>query len=183
MNPSGLKWLAQQTRAYFASAVTVGLLPAAPTVEVTVAQRRAARQTNQGPGRGNRVIFSLGDPNGRAGRITAPHGPGGDGRRLFTWEKICQVSIWAVDKSTAAAVADEELQIQALEDLFEWVVRAVHARAPHVVDWGDVAIRAATERQFGLELVCTFVFKGPLYDAEPVLVTPVGLNPINKVLT
>jgi len=104
----------------------------------------------------------------------------GQVRALFNWERICVVSVWAVDTSN---VDDEEKQIEATETLFEWVLRAVQRQAQMTAQWGDIiwTPNKAYERAFGRELRASLVFKHPMFDVPTETVYP-GVGEITKTL-
>jgi hypothetical protein len=160
---SGVLALVEGVRSYFTARGV--------TANVSLGWKQPTKQINQGPGRANRVVFIPSDPNGRGGKIGAVEQPGartfgGDtaARALYTWERFLVVSVWAVDTTDPH---DEALQIEAVEDLFEQTVRAVHAFAKNNGRWGDVTwTTSPAEHAFGRELRASLVFKHPLFDSE-----------------
>lgn len=156
------------------------------SANVEVGWKRRTQQINQGSGGANRVVFTpSADDAGAGGALTPPRFPGQrnvrDGssavvaniRALLTWERKALVSVWAVDKS---ALTSEAAQIEAVEELFEWVVRAVHS-APGAfgsVAWGDASWTVPAERSFGLELRAGLTFSHPIFDQPRTLAHPTG---------
>lgn len=162
---SGLIAMVASVQAFFA-ARSIG-------ANVSLGWKEASKQVNQGTGRANRVVFIPSDPGGRGGTIGPAQQPGQrrfgtapndvSTRALFTWERLLTVSVWAVDTT---APNDESKQIEAVEDLFEWTVRAVQAFAQNNARWGDVSwLASPIERQFGRELQAALVFRHPLFDS------------------
>lgn len=164
MNSSGLVYLVRGVRT-FLDAQNAG-------AEVRVGMRERTKQINQGRNGANRVIFTPGDLQGNGGAITGAHKPGGNPRRLYTWEKISSVSIWASDPNNPR---DEECQIEAVERLFELTVAAVHAVARNDARWGSVKFTTSpVEMIFGMEILAELTHHGPLFDltSEVVIPTP-----------
>lgn len=141
---------------------------------VSLGWKEASKQVNQGAGRANRVVFIPSDRSGRGGALkldqnlqpgrrrfgTAPNDV--STKALYTWERLLTVSVWAVDST---APNDESKQIEAVEDLFEWTIRAVHDFAKASAQWGEVSwLASPIERQFGRELQASLVFRHPMFD-------------------
>lgn len=166
---SGLVALVSSVRSYFEQRNIV--------TSVSLGWREAAKQVNQGAGRANRVVFIPSDPGGRGGPLSAAHQPGArhfgndtTARALYTWERNLVVSVWAVDADNPN---DEEAQIEAVEDLFEWTIRAVHAFAFNNARWGETNwLVNPNERQFGRELRAALTFKHPMFDSPTGLAFP-----------
>lgn len=152
-----------------------------------VGWKRRTRQSNQSEGGGNRVVFIPSDASGKGGKLVPPRyvGPRGirdplaidptrvvaDVRALLDWERSATVSVWAVD---ATARENEPAQIEAVETLFEWVVRGVHI-APGAfgsVSWGETQWTPPIERSFGLEMQATFTYHHPIFDTPRDVVYP-----------
>lgn len=178
---SGLTALVNGVRSYFTGA---GL-----TANVSVGWKEAAKQVNQGTGRANRVVFVPSDLGGRGGTLTAVQQPGQRNfgtptvdtavRALQDWERTLLVRVWAVDSTSPN---DEEKQIEAVETLFEWTIRAVQSFAKNNGRWGAVEwLAAPIERQFGRELQAELVYRHPLFDAPQVVIFPQA-GPITKVI-
>jgi hypothetical protein len=168
---SGLASLVAGVQAYFtANAVTAA---------VSLGWKQPAQQINQGTGRANRVVFIPSDPGGKGGKLTATQQPGhrmiGDpveatARALLTWERYVVVSVWAVDGTDPH---DEAKQIEAVETLFEWTLRAVHSVAHNDARWGDVAwTTSPVEHVFGRELRAGLTYRHPMFDAPVGVVIP-----------
>lgn len=157
---SGLLALADGVQAYLDDA-NVG------TKVFATFNREHARQINQGDGSANRICFMFGglDDDEDLGELTGARqnsGTGRNPRELYTWEKRGVMSIWAVD---ALFLDDERKQITAIENLFEWAMRAVQDVAK--ADFRPGKIRVAkkpSENRYGVELLVDFVHKGPLFD-------------------
>lgn len=155
------------------------------TANVDVGWKKRTQQINQGPGGANRVVFTPSDDSGDGGTLTPPRFPGPrnvrDGtnvvvantRALLTWERKSLVSVWAVDRT---ALTSETAQIEAVESLFEWVVRAVHSSpgAFGSVSWGDASWTVPEERSFGLEIRSSLSFSHPIFDQPRTLARPTG---------
>jgi hypothetical protein len=144
------------------------------TANVSLGWKEASKQVNQGAGRANRVVFIPSDRSGRGGALKLDRNlqPGqrhfgspvkdASAKALYTWERLLTVSVWAVDST---APNDEGKQIEAVEDLFEWTIRAVHDFAHASAQWGEVAwLATPIERQFGRELQASLVFRHPMFD-------------------
>lgn len=152
------------------------------TATVAAGWRERTKQINQGPGRANRVVFTPSDDSGKGGRIVGTQQPGQrqfgapdatiSTRALYDWERVVTVSVWAADTSD---LHDEEKQIEAVEDLFEWTMRAVQASAFNNGLWGDVIWTVdPTEQVFGRELRASLVFRHPMFDTPNDVVFPQG---------
>lgn len=174
-----------------------GLLAAAKTVEtfltahgvtakVEVGWKRRPQQLNQGPLGANRVVFIPSEEKGEGGQLTGARFPGqrtirdavdapvANVRSLLDWKRQVILSIWASDRTTPGDPNNEEAQIEAVESLFEWVVRAVHCApgAFAAITWGDPKWTVPAERSFGLELLVPLTFSHPVYDEPRELVFP-----------
>lgn len=158
------------------------------TAKVVLGWKQPTQQINQGPGGANRVVFIPSDPTGKGGKIVAPQQPGlrnfGDpadvaARALYDWERFVIVSVWAADGSDPH---DEGKQIEAVEDLFESTIQAVHAFAKNNARWGDVAwTTSPVEHVFGRELRAGLTFRHPLFDSPAGVAFP-ALGPLTKVI-
>lgn len=175
---SGLVALVASVRTYFTSN--------AVTATARLGWKQPTQQINQGPGGANRVIFIPSDPSGRGGsldggaRQPGPRVFGGDttARSLVSWKRLVTVSVWAVDTSDPH---DEEKQIEAVEDLFEWTIRAVHAYAHADARWGEVVWTVSPiEHVFGRELRAALTLNLPMFDKPTGLAFPAPA--ITKVL-
>lgn len=158
------------------------------TAKVEVGWKRRPRQDNQGALGANRVVFIPSDEKGDGGSLKPARFVGdrairdadsnhvADVRSLLNWERSVQVSIWASDRTTPNDPNNEAAQVEAVETLFEWVVRAVHC-APGAfasVTWGDPKWTEPVERSFGLELLVPLTFSHPIFDQPRELVFPSG---------
>jgi len=177
---SGVVALVASVQAYFT--VTAGTPPVTTkTCDVSLGWKQPTKQINQGVGRANRVVFIPSDPGGKGGKIVGAHQPGprrfGPGvggdtatRALYTWERQLVVSVWAVDGSDPH---NEAKQIEAVEDLFELTIRAVHYYAFNNAQWGDVDwTTSPVEHSFGRELRAKLTFRHPMFDAETGIAYP-----------
>lgn len=181
---SGLIAAVRSVRDYFA-ANSVNAL-------VDVGWKKRMRQDNQSANGAGRVVFTpSGSDAGDGGklvqaRFTGPRSlrdPSADDptrvigsvRSLLEWERRCLVSVWAADVSPGNK-EDEEAQIEAVETLTEWTMRAVHS-APGAfasVVWGATTWTPPAERSFGLELRFDLTFRHPMFDTPRMLVFPGG---------
>lgn len=159
---------------------------------VDVGWKRRVRQDNQSPSGAGRVVFTpSGSDAGDGGKLvqarftgprslrdpsaTDPRKVIGSVRSLLEWERRCLVSVWAADVAPQNR-EDEAAQIEAVESLTEWTVRAVHA-APGAfasVVWGATTWTPPAERAFGLELRFDLTFRHPMFDTPRMLVFPGG---------
>lgn len=170
VNRSGVVAMRKSVAAFFADRKV--------SANVSLGWRDRTQQGNQGgPDGANRVVFELGED---AGKLAAPHGPGDrydddvtpttSRIALANWEQALTVSVWAQDPS---APEDEEAQLEATENLFEWVIRAVHNFQPVQAVWGSVKRTVApTERLFGLEIRAQLTLKHPMFDEAESIVYP-----------
>ena len=126
-----------------------------------------------GAGASARVVFAVAADD--LGELMPTHEPGyraiGDGqvaRSLGNWVVPYRVHVWARD---SAAARDEGLQLEAVERLFQWVVRAVAYEAGGGERWGKVRRVGVAARESiagaGLEVSLTFNF--------PMLDVPLGV--------
>lgn len=192
MARSGLIALSDGVRAYFAQ-------NSVPALVTPVGWRYRSWNTG-GPGGGSRVCFVPGklDPSALtppkimdAGRLTQPRkaapgprmgGPmGGSGnpRPLRWWHRIVSVCVWGVDLTDTS---NDELQLQATEDLVELTVQAMHNAIDPVdgvnvgladIEWSEcVWTVPPQDRGFGREWVGYFEHATPLFDATLDTTTP-----------
>lgn len=177
MNRSGLLGLVRGVAAYFGANMI--------SAQVVAGWKARDRKDNAGPGGANRVVFMPGDfdagaggpkplPAGRISRNAPQNFPEltGDGRALAWWEYSATVSVWAVSIDRPQ---DEEAQIEAVEELLEQTVRAMHnavdpatatpAGFGNILEWGDAAWTLPPKEQaFGRELCFGFTLLVPLLD-------------------
>ena len=168
---SGLLVLVDGVRAYLDTYLGKGM-----TVFATF-NRERFRQINQGHGTANRVVFlfggddddeSIGELEGARNKDTAgdPYNP----RSLYTWAKRGVVSIWACDTTKTN---DELAQIAAIENLFEWTMRAIQETAAKDFTPGRVRVsKDPKEQRYGVELLVDFVHRGPIFDVTLDVVYP-----------
>lgn len=147
-----------------------------------------ARQklTNQGPGRGNRVVFLPSKQDGSAGRLVNPRQAGlteeGEDlttdpptpvqftwRPLVDWQRLLLVSVWAYDGDKRN---DEGAQDDAVYWLFTQTVRAVNAAAFGNAVWGAIAFTPPDERALGLEVLAELSFQFAMPDVPLDLTWP-----------
>jgi hypothetical protein len=70
-------------------------------------------------------------------------------------------------------VGDEDLEIEATLDLYQWAVRAIHATAFADVAWGEVMWTVSpTEKLFGKEIQFGFALRVPLLDVPQEIAFP-----------
>lgn len=144
------------------------------TANVVLGEREIAKQTNQGPGRANRVVFSPGDDSGNAGEYAAARNPGRNPRPVRTLVASCRVFVWAFDGS---APNDEERQYEAVWTLHDWTVLAIHRKAHGTYQLASPRwVSKAVERTFGKELMFMLQLEVPILDT-PHPVAPAGIGP------
>lgn len=146
------------------------------TAIVGVGKRALHAQVNQGLGRANRIVFLPFDPkSGAAGSLAEPEQAGkreimdtsdppvriATVRALVDWNRDMLVSVWAYDGNQPE---DDLAQEAALEQLFEWTVRAVHWTGFASVVFSRVETVVQGERPFGRELRVALSLNQPLYD-------------------
>lgn len=140
---------------------------------VEFGRRRRSYQVNQGTGGANRVIFSPGDASGKLGKIEGTEHPGrraaaDNARELASATGILVVYVWAV--APDRDVTDEEAQWDAVLDLQEHVIRAVHAVAGRWHAWGDWGLAPnPQEHVYGVELISSLTIRFPFLSAPPVI--------------
>lgn len=190
---SGLVALADGMRAYFEAHQVAATIP-------PVGWRYRTWQINQGPGGGSRVCLIPGkiDPTAPgppkvldAGQITQPWlstpgprlgGPStgaGNPRPLRSWHKIVSLCVWGVDTT---ALDEDEKQLIAVENLFEWAIRAMHNAVDPVsglnVGLADVELtetiwtKPPVDQAFGQEIVAYFIHHEPVFDVPIDVTTP-----------
>lgn len=167
---SALRHLVTKVEAYFEAHEV--------TATVTCGFKARTSQVTQGPGRANRVVIVPGALNGAGGRIGMPRDPGprpiytddadeaedtvvGSVRSLGDWDRQLTLSVWAHDGD---APTDELAQIEAVETLFEWATRALHATGLASLLLADATWTVPKERGFGMELLVGMTLQHPIYD-------------------
>ncbi len=145
-----------------------------------------AKQTNQGPGRANRVVFMPSKSDGGAGVIVNPRQVGArevgadpttdpptpasySVRPLSDWSRSLVVSIWAFDGDNPN---DEGAQCDAVDSLFRWTQIAVQSVAFGNAVWGAAKFTVPLERAFGLELLVDLTFQSAVFDIPSEIVRP-----------
>lgn len=154
------------------------------TAEVAFGDRALSFQSNQGPGRANRVVFCPFVPkSGAAGKLMPPSQFGNRDmmsasdptvrvatvRALFDWERLFILSVWARDTELPE---DDLAQHCAAETLLEDTCRAVHVAGFASVDLGAIQVVPQGERRFGVELRVELRFTHPLYDLPKEIAYP-----------
>lgn len=139
------------------------------------------RQDAQGTGRGNRIVFTPGDPTGSLGAILPPRYPGRNPRPLATLPELFTVRIWGLD---ASKEADERAQYEAARRLYDAWFRAMHHVAHGVfaiVNQAWVNPAALRSRGAEIQVVCTIqaVIPDAPYpqtggDISPSITTSIG---------
>ncbi len=142
------------------------------TAKFAFGRREPAKQTNQGPGRANRVVFVPG-VEGKAGSYGPARYPGtrsdGSPRHLATFHEIVSVYVWGFDGD---APNDELKQYEAARDLHDSVVRAIYL-SPNVKPRQMVLsdpkwLEDKVERKFGAELMFTIEVEAAIVDEPSV---------------
>lgn len=148
---------------------------ALPTVSVAFGEREIGKQTNQGPGRANRVVFAPGDESGSLGPLEGARSPGPNlrmrgvvGRRLarvlWNWQLAGRMYVWAYDGS---APNDERKQWDAFVALYERVVEACHRYESGGYSLGPPKdTRKTVERRFGFEAVTLVTIGQPVLSTD-----------------
>jgi hypothetical protein len=176
----GLGMLVDRVRDYLAEQGDV-------TANVTIGWKEKSKQSNQGPGGANRVVFTPSDDKGEGGTIRPPATTGGVAIKdavgkviahaypLADWDRTVLVSVWAVDVDRKE---DERAQYEATVALLEKTMRAVRRFSPPAsgkfgrVRWE----RPELEREFGREAVVAMTFVHPLFDAPEELAFPDAID-------
>lgn len=131
--------------------------------------RETTKQSNQGAGRANRVVFVPGDESGKAGKM-APPKKEGRRRQIATHKELFQVRVWGYDP---AAPNDERAQYRATRALYDLVLNGIREAAcgRHVL--GDPTwTTSPVERVFGKELVVTVTLDVPVLRTRQAVVLP-----------
>lgn len=132
------------------------------TMSVSWGHREATKQTNQGLGRANRVIFEPGKDK-KIGTYEPPRRPGGNPRALFRLREFVKIRIWAADTT---APNDELAQYKAVMALHGQVVRALYLAGHGTFTLQDPEwVLKDIERPFGMEMFVILSVDHPLYDA------------------
>lgn len=144
------------------------------TANVVFGAKSRARQDNQGPGGANRIVLAPSDDDGRGSKLDAAYQAGeeevfdennvfqGTQRQIASYQQLWTCSVWAVDPQ---APKDEERQLEATEDLFQWAYRAVFAVGMADVTPVDYRLTSPTvDSLFGKEARFTFILRQPIFD-------------------
>lgn len=172
---SGFEYLVLGVRSY--------LTDAGVTAFVGCGFRELPKQSNQGEGGGNRIVFLASEENGNAGRIVSVRDPGtrtihdpdddtiviGETRSLGDWDRSVVLSVWAHDST---APRDELAQQVAVERLLEWAKRGVDRVGFADIAWGAVRAIDTKENTLGAELRVGLTFSSPIYDEPLEVATP-----------
>lgn len=169
-NTSALVQLHADVAAYFAA--TWKPKPAA----VLFGMKERWKQINEGTGGTNRVVIIPGTIDGKDGVILAPTGVGGNPRELHTQPKIVTFSLWAADNSTPDRSSDERAQQNAIEQMQEWVIRAVQQSIAGEANavWGECSYnRNPNELRYGVEYLMQLAVDSTFYDLAALVAFPV----------
>lgn len=184
---SGLLWLVTGVRTY--------LTAAGVNASVACGFKARNRILNQGTGQANRIVFSPSDDNGNGGRLvptrkvgqryvggTTPQNAEGSIRSLFDWERVCIASVWTRSAQTPGATEDarDAAEIEANEQLVEWMIRAVSSVGLADIQFGAINYTVPDERSFGIEARVALTFQTPFFDVPADIIRPHGA--ITKVL-
>lgn len=143
---------------------------------VSLGWAEQGKQTNQGTGGANRVVFVPLD-----GALEGTQYPGGNPRTLLDDVAKFEVRIWAIDRSSPVVRESHAHQANATKLLFAWVVRAISgfnrptvgAPASAVLtyagaeEWGPYAwTPTPSENAFGRELRAPLTLRSPIADVS-----------------
>lgn len=122
-----------------------------PTTAFAFGWREPTKQTNQGAGRANRILFVPGDDeSGDMGKDAPARSPGRNPRPLATVLELFTVYVWAYDPT---APENELKQYEAARFLYDAFRRAMYRAAR-----GTIAVEKqgwqtkSKERRFGAEI-------------------------------
>lgn len=143
------------------------------TASVSVGWKAPTKRINEGPGGANRVVLIPTDPSGRAGRFvigtTTHHTP----KPIATWEQNIVVAVWAVDASSPDALADDEKQFTAVNDLLENTMEAIRGVAHAAAIPGEINfLLEPLELAYGREARVSYVLKSELFARDYATRTP-----------
>lgn len=143
------------------------------TANVSVGWKAPTKRINEGPGGANRVVFIPTDPSGRAGRFTIGTSTHHTPKPIATWEQNIVVAVWAVDASTSQALADDEKQFTAVNNLLEDTMEAIRAVAHAAAIPGEVNFMLEPlELAYGREARVSYVLKSELFARDYATRTP-----------
>lgn len=139
-------------------------------VVVAFGKRELAKQGNQAPARGRRIVFVPGDSAGKAGTFagasTKARTPGLPGRVIETLHELVTIHVWGYD---GTAPNDELAQYQAAKALETWLVRALRASNIGLYSLGDPEwVANNIERNFGAVLVIELALQSTIHASERV---------------
>ncbi|AUX25151.1 uncharacterized protein SOCEGT47_056950 [Sorangium cellulosum] len=135
------------------------LQAAGVTANVVFGNREVAKQINQGAGRANRVVFAPGDDGGALGGYGPPAKPGRNPRPLWDWLLVARVYVWTFD---ASAPQDEAVQWDAVVELHDRVVEAIHSFTAGFYRLSAPRRLGPVEKRFGEELVFLLEYAQPV---------------------
>ena len=165
--------------------------------------RERAKQINDGVGGANRIVMVPGELEGGDGTLEAPDGPGDQEggtfpgatslqgiplvqaipetivtpkpRALFQANKPITFSLWAGNEGTPDAKVDELAAEEVIEQMREWLYRAVKASSVGASNgvWRKHNYnRKPAEIRFGTEYLAVLELVLPFYDRDNVVVIP-----------
>jgi hypothetical protein len=140
------------------------------------------QQLNDGIGGANRIVVIPGTLDGDDGDAAGVVGPGsfeetGAARGLYTQAKAVTFSLWAGNDTTPDAITDEAAQQNAIEQMQEFVYRAVKASSFGGANaiWGKHKYnRKPAELRFGAEYLMNLELDSTFFDLDPVVIVPSG---------
>lgn len=142
--------------------------------KITLGWSEQGKQTTQGTGGANRVVFVPLD-----GTFEGTQHPGGNPQSLFDDIANFEVRVWAIDRSTPERRESQAYQAQATKELLQWTIRAISGQnRPSAVtqlgyiptysgaeQWGKYAWQPdASENAFGRELRIPLTLRMPVSD-------------------
>jgi hypothetical protein len=126
-------------------------------------RREKTKQTNQGTGRANRVVFEP-SVDGKLGQYAPARSPGRNPRPLATMLEQCTVYVWAFDGD---APNNERRQYEAVHQLHDAVVRAIYRAGYGTFELSDPEWVSPEnpERPFGAEWKFTLTVQSMIPDS------------------
>lgn len=161
-----LEYVVQQLQAYFVAKSI--------TAVVDVGWNLRTQQTNQGPGRANRVIFDM--PGGEIGAIEYP---GGNPRGLYGDRENIRISIWAYDGNDRSS---SKAQLWAAKTLMNQVLCGIQLARPGKFFPGKYnRTDQPNERFFGCEFILEAVLVGDMPDKPYGVAKPTNIAITRKL--